>query len=150
MERGCKLSVGKSPFGSIGKTRLAEEWLINMMSEPTPTGFQWSNIGTSYSEVAETPRVEIDFGKIPATQIKLYFRGKDSEGTGDIELYDVTNSQQLVEITNLGTTTAWHESAWTDLPANVIGTEITLTIRVKGSATEDILFSNMYIKLRRA
>lgn len=114
------------------------------------TGVTWSNPGTSYVEPSAGLRMKIDFDKIPATKIKLMIRAKDSEDGGDVELYDFTNSQQLAEITNLGSgAVTWHDSGWETLPSNVQGhSAIEIGIRHKGSSgTEDMTYSRIHYVL---
>jgi len=127
----------------------AEEWSVEMLHFPA-TPIEHADLGTSYSERVTSYRRVVDFSKIPANQIRLYFYGKSNESGGDVEVYDVTNSQQLCEIENLANSDAWADSGWTDLPSSVPGTEITVTLRHKGSSgTEDIDCHRAYLKLRR-
>jgi len=142
------MSLNKCFGGSLDKTRPAEEWIIHFNAEIAGKTSH-DNVGAAYAEKIESYRTVIDLSRIPANQIRLYLHGSTDEGVGDIEVYDVTNSQQLAEIANHAAGDNWSDSGWTDLPNNVLGTEITVTLRHKGSATEDIDTRRSYVKLRR-
>lgn len=135
--------------GSGDKVKSCEEWTAFSVDD-IPGDIEHANIGTSYSEKTEAYRTVIDLSKIPANQVILYCYGKTDDGTGDMEVYDVTNSQQLCEFLNLANSDEWKNSGWTALPSNVLGTTITITIRVKGAnATTDFFIDRLYVKLRR-
>lgn len=135
--------------GSADLIKPAQSW--NLFS--TYRNIADANTGTSYKEPTTSLRVKIDFSKIPADQIRLNFTAiGDEAGNGKgIEIYDVTNTQQLCEKTWNGAANQVCEvTSWTSLPSNVVGSEVILTIRVKGSSvTEDMTVYTVVMQARR-
>lgn len=134
--------------GSGDKVTPARQWTVLDIGHIT--AYNHLNPGVAYSERSQAYRTVLDLRRIPAKEIILYFYGNANENDGSIEVYDVTNSQQLCEITGITNADAWHNSGWTALPSSILGTEITITLRHKGSsATEDIEQDRLTVMVRR-
>lgn len=110
------------------------------LSKKGSSKYTYTNPNTSYTETYQKVRTKFDFSKINVVCMRIVVTAQGNEaGAGKgIEIYDVTGTQSLCEVTWDGNAAQQGlAGAWTN--TNIPTVDSVITIRVKGSsATEDI------------
>ena len=108
------------------------------------------NPGTAYVEASSNLRASVPFGVDAPGYVRIVVAqasGNEAGSSKGLQVWNVTDSAAVCEVTWNGTGAADRAGAWT---ATALAADKMVTLRVKGSsATEDMTFGAVHLEWRR-